>query len=96
VCLPLGCMAWSPDELVCLGQALSMMLTSSPNSGQRTSNHHLHHGGSDSSNMIFDSKGNHFRRRMFNTCARLNFGSFPIVSFDFEGIKRSQMQLHKL
>jgi hypothetical protein len=51
---------------------------------------------SDSDTLVSNSKGNQFHYRMFITCARPNFGSFPTISFDFEGAKKSQMHMYKL
>lgn len=50
----------------------------------------------DSDSLVYGSKGNHFRSRMSTIYARPKFGSFPIVSFDFEGVEKSRMRLYKL
>ncbi len=41
--------------------------------------------------LVFGSKGNHFHSRKSTTCATPNFGSFPIVLFNFEGAKKFWM-----
>ncbi len=82
--LPFGRLAWSPYSLMHLGQALPMMLTSSPNHGSKNSKSSSSSLGSNFDNLVFGSKGNHFRSRMSTTCARPNFSSFLAISFKFK------------